>query len=109
MASNNFGMVFFAVGLLYALLAFVCVCRTWERLFKCQKYKNKPPMRVWRAFYAFMWIYIGLSSALYWTYFAEFVNPPASASGHLRELFRYVALSYTPVILSSLSYSLLYY
>ena len=109
MASNNFGMAFFAVGLLYALLAFVCVCRTWERLFKCKKYENKPPMRVWRAFYAFMWCYIALNSALYWIYFAEFVNPPDAASSDLRELLRYIALSYTPLILSVLSYSLLYY
>ena len=68
--ASNFGMVFFAVALLYALIGLVVVSRTWERLFKCKKYKNKPPMQVWRAFYAFMWIYIALNNALYWTYFA---------------------------------------
>ena len=74
MGSNDFGMVFFAVGVLYGMLAIVAFCRTWDRLFKCEKFKNKPPMRVWRAFYAFMWIYISLNNALYWTYFVEFVN-----------------------------------
>ena len=107
---SNFAMVFYTVGLLYTLLALIAVFRTWERLFKCQKYKNKQPMRIWRAFYAFMWVYIALNLSLYWTYFAEFVNHESTKSEtKLRGLLKGVILSYTPVILSSLSYALLYF
>ena len=67
-------------------------------------------MRIWRAFYAFMWIYIFLNNALYWTYFVEFVyNQDTTPDTHLRQLWRGVALMWSPVILTCLSYTLLYY
>ena len=108
-AGSNFGMVFYAVALLYSILAMVVVCRTWERLFKCQKYINKQPMRIWRTFYAFMWIYIALNLTLYWTAYGEYVDHEEKDYTEKEAIVRYVVLSYVPVILSSLSYTLLYY
>ena len=97
-------MVFYCISLLYTVLALVAIIRTWDRLFKCQKFKNKDPMKVWRGFYGFLWIYIALNLALYWTYFGEFVDNDVSQSSSLGLL-----LFYIPAILTSLSYALLYY
>ena len=51
-----------------------------------------------------MWIYITGNLALYWTYFAEFVDKNYEEDSSLGLL-----LFYVPAILTSLSYALLYY
>ena len=105
--TSNLGLLFFVSAVVYLFLMLVLMYRTSIPLFAVKKYPNTHNMRVFRAFYGFLWIATILSMIMYWVLFNHQAvsdrKPDDNTSG-----FTSVVLIFCPFILQGISYSLLY-
>jgi len=54
--SQNLGLLYFVVALIYLVFLLMLIVRTSVPLFSCKQYPNKFQMKVFRAFYGSLWI-----------------------------------------------------
>ena len=105
-ASDNLGLLFFVVAIIYLCFLVVLIFRTAVPIFSCKRYPNKMHMKIFRAFYGSLWIQFVLNSSLYWVLFVNVANndtTPAPDEG-----YKAVVLIFIPTILMSLDYAVMY-
>ena len=106
--STSLGLLFFVAAIIYFIFLLLVIFRTARLVFGIARYGNSKPMKVFRLFYAMIWVQMFLNSILYWTLFGQEIGRYQDTTDD-KDQMKFLALLMFPSILMALDYALLYY